>query len=63
MLARLRAEAGDVAVLTEAQVPMARRLYEHVVDAGPHPKARQPDGSEVVMASRCPMEVVDLTRS
>jgi endonuclease/exonuclease/phosphatase family metal-dependent hydrolase len=63
MLERLRAEAADVAVLTEAQVPMARDLYEHVVDAGPHPKARQPDGSKVVIASQWPIEVVDLTGS
>lgn len=63
ILARLRREAADVAVLTEAQVPLAHELYEHVVDAGPHPKARQPEGSWVVVASRHPLEIVDLVGS
>lgn len=60
VLDRLRTEAADIAILTEAQVPLVRELYDHVVDAGPHPRANQPDGSKVVVASRHPMEVVDL---
>lgn len=63
ILARLRTEHADVAVLTEAQVPFVREVYEHVAHAGPHPKARQPDGSKVVVASRHPLEVVDLVGS
>lgn len=63
ILERLRVETADVAVLTEAQVLFARELYPYVVDAGPHPKSRQPQGSKVVVASRYPLEVVDLVGS
>lgn len=63
ILARMRREAADVAVLTEAQVPLARELYEHTADAGPHPKARQPDGSKVIVASHHPLDVVDIRGS
>lgn len=63
LLTRLTREDADVAVLTEAQLPFARELYEHVVDAGPHPKARQPEGSKVIVASKHPLDVVDLVGS
>jgi endonuclease/exonuclease/phosphatase family metal-dependent hydrolase len=52
-----------VAVLTEAQLPFAGELYEHVVDAGPHPKARHPEGSKVIVASKHRLDVVDLVGS
>jgi endonuclease/exonuclease/phosphatase family metal-dependent hydrolase len=48
--------------LTEAQLPFACEVFEHVVDAGPHAQARQPDGSKVI-ASKHPLDVIDLVGS
>ena len=56
---RLKAEAADIAVLTETQLDLARSAFPYVVDAGPHPRSSQPDGSKVVVASRHPMQLID----
>lgn len=63
ILDRLETEAADVAVLTETQLEVAHAAYPHVVDAGPHPKSGQPNGSKVVIASRHPLTMVDLVGS
>ncbi|AXV10093.1 hypothetical protein DVS28_b0323 (plasmid) [Euzebya pacifica] len=60
---RIRSEAADVAVLTEARIDVARSLFDHVAHPGPHPASRQPNGSKVVIASNHPMRVVDLLGS
>lgn len=59
ILRRLEAEAADVAVLTETQFGLARSAFPYVVDAGPHPRSGQPDGSKVVVASRHPLKFID----
>lgn len=63
ILDRVETEAADVAVLTETQLEVAHAVYPHVVDAGPHPRSRKPNGSKVVVASRHPLTVVDLVGS
>lgn len=63
ILERLQSETADVAVLTETQLPLAQELYPYVVDAGPHPKSGQPEGSKVVVASHHPLAVVDVVGS
>jgi hypothetical protein len=47
-LHRLEAGAADIAILTEAQLDVARSAFPHVVDAGPHPRSGQPSGSKVI---------------
>lgn len=59
VLRRLHTEAADIAVLTETQLGLARAAFPYVVDAGPHPRSGQPDGSKVVVASRHPLELID----
>lgn len=51
ILRRLESEAADIAILTEAQLEVAHSIVSHLADAGPHPRARQPNGSKVVIAS------------
>lgn len=63
ILQRLAAEAADIAVLTEAQLDLARSAFPHVVDAGPHPRSGQPNGSKVVVASRHPLNLIDTVGS
>ena len=58
-LHRLQSVAPDVAVLTEARLPVVRQIFAHTVDAGPHPLSNVPNGSKVVIASRHPMRLVD----
>lgn len=63
ILERLERESADVAVLTETQLDLAHGAYPFVADAGPHPRSGQPSGSKVVIASRHPMQIVDVIGS